>query len=437
MSITGKIIKILSLGTGVLLRLGGQKSTREPVLPPSSQAGSDNAGDILLVGFVGGTGGISVMMLELGACLVSRGLRVRIVVPSWETTIDYAERCRQRGVGVERTPLLFERTSRLGQLVNALRFVGRYRAAIIHYHANGDVLHHSFLYAMDLLHAPPSFFTPQGTFDEPLSQLSATHWASAVPRHFKQVICISRRVLRRQLGYGVSKERLRLIYNGVNVDRFASGDARVARQELGAPDRARLIVFSARIEPQKRPLDGVRAFRQIADEFPDAQLVFVGAGSLEVQTRTEAEQAGLSARVYFVGHRDDVPNWLAAANVWLLPTETEGFSLAVIEAMAAGCSIVSTQCPGNDEILVHEENSLVVAVGDVGAMAQALRRLLSDPGLSSKLRGNARETARRYSLYHMVEAHLACYTDAQVDASESNAAANTHATRSFDSTEKG
>jgi glycosyltransferase involved in cell wall biosynthesis len=80
--------------------------------------------------------------------------------------------------------------------------------------------------------------------------------------------------------------------------------------------------------------------------------------------------------------------------VWLLPTEAENFSLAVLEALAAGCAIVSTPCRGNDEVLVHDQNALLAPVGDVDALAGCLRCLLADRARRERLRDGARRTSR-------------------------------------------
>src|SRR5262249_40366975 len=119
----------------------------------------------------------------------------------------------------------------------------------------------------------------------------------------------------------------------------------------------------------------------------------------------------LTDRVHFAGYRPDVPDWLAAATVWLLPTEAENFSLSVLEALAAGCPILSTLCPGNDEVLVAGENALIHPIADVEGLAIGLRRLITDDGLRSRLSGNARRTAQRFTIERMVERYASCYAE--------------------------
>jgi len=90
----------------------------------------------------------------------------------------------------------------------------------------------------------------------------------------------------------------------------------------------------------------------------------------------------------------------------------ENFSLAVLEALAAGCPILSTLCQGNDEVLVAGKNALTVAVGHIDGKVQGLRRLLSEPDLRKRLRVAARETAGNYDVEHMVNQYLNCYDNA-------------------------
>jgi glycosyltransferase involved in cell wall biosynthesis len=237
-----------------------------------------------------------------------------------------------------------------------------------------------------------------------------TRWARAVDRHFRRIICVSADSRQRQIRNGVPAGRTTLIYNGIDVARFASGSAAAAWRALpDVPPGSRLILSTARLDEQKQPMAAVEAFARIAAEFPEVHLVLTGRGPLEEATRTAAARAGVEGRVHLVGHQSNVPDWLAAAAVWLLPTLGEGFSMAVIEAMAAGCPIVSTRCAGNNEVLEDDVNALTVPVRDVDALAGALRRVLSDPSLAARLAAAARTTAARYSLDGVVDRHLESY----------------------------
>ena len=199
-------------------------------------------------------------------------------------------------------------------------------------------------------------------------------------------------------------DRVHTIRNGIDTERFAGGDGNAARRLLGVEPETPLLVFTSRLDSQKRPLDALTVFQNVAAEFPALHLVYIGSGEQEATVRARAAEAGLLHRVHLLGFRCDVPDWLAAATVWILPTETENFSLSVLEALAAGCPILSTLCSGNDEVLRDGDNSLLTAVGDTDVQAQALRRLLSENALRRQLGGVARRDAESFRLDRMVEA---------------------------------
>ena len=350
---------------------------------------------------------------------------MKIVVPAFASTAAYAERCCARGVQVERTPLLtgaattrgprlLRRLSGAREFLNIVRFVHRYNAPVLHFQLGGaDTLSHYFLRALRLLRRPPVFVTPTtNTADLLPDEATARLWAAVAPRRLRKVICVSERGRSRQLSYGVPAEQVELIYNGIDVARFGAGDPSRARSQVAVGAHTPLILTHSRLDQGKRPLDALEAFRKIAAEFPEAHLVFVGEGPLEARIRDMADRAGLAPRVHLTGYQTNIPDWLAAATVWFLPTESEGFSMAVLEAMAARCPIVSTLCPGNDEVLMDGENALLTAVGDVDAQAAALRRLLSDAELRASLGAAAHRAAQRYSIDRMAEAHMACYAGA-------------------------
>lgn len=368
--------------------------------------------DVLLAGLVGGTGGASRLMLELAVRLDARGLRTRIVVPDFETTRAYVERCRARDVNAEWTPWLHPRGGALAGLLDAARFVRGFRAPVVHYHFSENFAHHQLLRAMDLLKPPPALATVHSPYEEPApGARMALRWAESAPRHFHRVICVAEWARRLQIAYGLPAAMVGRISNGVDLERMRSGTAARARAELGVGPDVPLISVIARIASQKRPVEAVHAFAGLAAEYPDARLLFVGSGELEGAVSAAAAAAGLGARVHLLGQRADVADWLAATDVWLLPTEREGFSVGVIEAMAAGRAIASTRCPGNDEVLVDGRNALVVPVGDVTAMTAAIRRLLANPPLRDELGRAARADAEPYSLDAMADAYIACYDE--------------------------
>jgi L-malate glycosyltransferase len=171
--------------------------------------------------------------------------------------------------------------------------------------------------------------------------------------------------------------RLQVIPNGIRVDRFTA-----QRHTAG-----RRIGTVGRLVPEKNYPLLLRAASMIRD----SELVFVGDGPL----RGELEkQAG--ANVSFLGQRADVSELLAGFDVFVLSSNTEGMSIAVLEAMAAGCPIVVTAVGGNVELIKHMQTGLVVPPNDEAALRGAIERLLADRALASRLSTAARAAAEEH-----------------------------------------
>jgi glycosyltransferase involved in cell wall biosynthesis len=367
--------------------------------------------DILYIGFLLGHGGDALQMLELASGMASRGARVRLVVPELETTKGLAQLSADRGLPIVRTPLIRSSIDGVSQKpLDMVRLFTTHRAPLVHIHTGDCCLPRSAMLARRLLRCPRAFVTVQSPYEtvQP-GEPRASAWARTAGRQLRLIVCPSEHARRYQIRLGVPEDRVAVIRNSVDVRRFGSGNPAPARAALGLSSDDQVVLFSSRLDDQKRPLDAVSAFANVAKDFPRAHMAILGTGTLEGALRDTVRQLGLERRIHFAGHQDNVQDWLAASTVWILPTERENFSLAVLEAMAAGCAILSTNCRGNDEVLVDGRNALTTAVGAVDAMTSALRRLLSDESLRAQLGANARAAAAAYTADRMVDAHSMRY----------------------------
>ena len=124
-----------------------------------------------------------------------------------------------------------------------------------------------------------------------------------------------------------------------------------------------------------------------------ARFLIAGVGREQARLERHAEELGVRERIVFLGHRADVPALLAASDAFVLPSLFEGTPLSLLEAMAAGKPVVASAIPGNDELIVNDENGLLVPARDTDALAQALRRIVADPELRARLGAAARRRA--------------------------------------------
>jgi glycosyltransferase involved in cell wall biosynthesis len=204
--------------------------------------------------------------------------------------------------------------------------------------------------------------------------------------------------------------RVRLVPNGIDLARPASGDRDRGRRAIGIGREPLLIGTIGNLYPVKGHRVLLAALRELG---PEVHVAIAGRGNEEGALRAQAAELGIAERVHFLGYRDDTPDLLAACDIYALPSLFEGQSLALIEAMGARLPIVATQVGGNPEVLGPKDvTGLFVPAGDPQALAVELRRLAGDPGLRGRLGEAALARAKsEFSLAAMLGRYRALYAE--------------------------
>ncbi len=219
---------------------------------------------------------------------------------------------------------------------------------------------------------------------------TAAAWERAGARWADALVCASETEREDGERAGI-RAAWRVIYNGVDVERLnevGEAEQRDARRRLGVDDGP-LAVCVGRLSRQKGQDVLLDAWPAVRERVPEAQLWLVGSG----EDRDELEARAVNG-VRFAGERDDVPDWLAAGDVVVQASRWEGMSLAILEAMARGRSIVTTEVAGNREAL-GEGAGAIVPPEHPAALAEEVSRRLSDPELRAAEGRAARERAVR------------------------------------------
>ncbi len=171
------------------------------------------------------------------------------------------------------------------------------------------------------------------------------------------------------------------IPNGIEAAPFtaAAGDRLSFRHEVGARRWAAVATVVASLDAKGHG-DLLRAAAEVVSGGVDLHVVVVGEGhwGAPVISR-EAAELGIAERVHLLGFRDDIPRILAGSDMFVLPTPSEGLSIAIMEAMAAALPVVATTVGGNPELVEPGKTGYLVPVGDAGALAEAMRELAKDP----------------------------------------------------------
>lgn len=191
---------------------------------------------------------------------------------------------------------------------------------------------------------------------------------------------------------GVAREKLFVLHNSITKGREVSAEeiARLKRR-LSLREGERVVLTIGRLSREKAQADLVRAFGLLARSSTqmNARLVVVGEGPERVRLEALASELGLRERVVFAGQTRDVAPFYAVADVFALPSHSEGSPYVLLEALEAGLPVVATAVGGVPEIVTDEESALLVAPRDEEALARALARLLSDAALARALTSKA------------------------------------------------
>jgi glycosyltransferase involved in cell wall biosynthesis len=195
-------------------------------------------------------------------------------------------------------------------------------------------------------------------------------------RHVSAFIVISREIDNELAAVGVPAERRVFIPNGVDTARFAPAlpVARSEARRIFALGDGPVAVFTGRLAPEKRLDLIIGAWPAVRAAHPDAELLIAGDGP-EMARLSRLTGPG----VRFVGALDDVLPVLQAADVFVLPSDTEGLSNALLEAMAAGLAPLATAVGGAPDLITPGKNGLLVPAGDRAALTTALLELLAEP----------------------------------------------------------
>lgn len=201
-----------------------------------------------------------------------------------------------------------------------------------------------------------------------------------------------------------------VIPNGIDADRYSRPETRQRwRRAHGFAEDDLLIVSVARLEPQKNPLGLIESFAQALAGDQRCHLLLAGDGSLRDAARERAGCCGVAARVHFLGARADVPDLLAASDLFALASLWEGSPIAVMEAMAAGLPVAATAVGGVPELVQDGATGILAPAGDNQALARALAALARDPQRRGELGRAAAARSARFSLTAMVESYSALF----------------------------
>lgn len=316
---------------------------------------------------------------------------------------------RVRSLGITPHVIDSKGSFNLGYISAMRDLVRAHDVSLIHAHLLGSNVYGALL---ALICRKPMIATFHGAVDVAARERFLKAKFAIIGWGASAIVCVSRR-LQQELAERstLPTHKLELIYNGVDPESFLSPCAGSLKAELGLAEQAMLVVSIGNIRPAKGYEYLVDAAVRLAEHAPDIHFIVVGHQRKALFDELEAQinRASRQPNIHWLGFREDVADILRQADVFLLPSVSEGFSIATVEAMMAGVPVIATRSGGPEEILEDNQSGFLIPVKDSAAIACAIEKLM-DPAERSRVTEVARDTAQtRFSLHSMLSGYQNLY----------------------------
>jgi len=208
------------------------------------------------------------------------------------------------------------------------------------------------------------------------------------------------------------KKDIQVIYNFIEVEKYDKVHQKKCNRIAIAKPTEKVLTHISNFRPVKRVEDVIKVFYEVQKEIP-SKLLLVGEGPERIKAENLVNQLKISDKVMFLGNSSEVAKLLCYSDIFLLPSQTESFGLAALEAMAAKTAVISTNTGGLPEVNIHGVTGYLSNLGDVKDMAKNAISILKDEETLEAFKINAREHTKRFSLENILpvyeDIYKSCY----------------------------
>lgn len=339
-------------------------------------------------------GGAERMLLGLVEKL--KGERYEFLVSCLRNDGLIAAEMRKRGIRV--VDLNVRKGWELIALGKLIRMLRKEKIDLVHTHLAGADIVGALGAGVS---GVPVISTRHNTYERWQGSFLLSFLYSKILASAAMIVAVSEAVKSYLVDWGrIPAERILVIPNGIDPGEFhPGGDGLVQKKALGFARNSRVVGTVGRLDALKGGEYFLRAARHISDSRPGTSFLIVGDGPERRKLQRKAKQLGLGERVIFTGWREDIPELLAAMDIFVLPSRREGLGLAALEAMGCARPVVASRVDGLRELVTEGENGLLVRPGDVAELTDAILLLLRDKELARKMGARGCERVKeRYDL---------------------------------------
>ncbi len=360
-------------------------------------------------------GGSGVVATELGLALAKKGCEVHFITYHQPVRLDLlTKNVYFHEVFVEEYPLFHYQPYELALSTKLVDIVLRYKLDLLHVHYAIPHAYAAYM-AQQMLQEKgvkiPFVTTLHGTD----ITLVGSHPSYKTAVEFSinnsdAVTTVSDSLREDTLRLFDIKKEIDVVYNFIDVNKYPLiNDDECDRSSLAKPNE-RILTHISNFRPVKRVADVVKIFYEVQKEIP-SKLLLVGDGPDREKIDRLCKELKIKEKVLFLGNSNEVNKILCYSDLFLLPSQTESFGLAALEAMAARTPVISTNSGGLPEVNLHNITGFLSPVGDVIDMAKNALYILNDEEILTTFKDNAKKHSEKFTLNRVLPDYIEIYED--------------------------
>lgn len=363
-------------------------------------------------------GGSGVVATELGMALANHGHEVHFITYNQPVRLDFiSHNLHFHEVMMEEYPLFQYQPYELALSTRMVEVVEKYQLEVLHVHYAIPHAYAAYM-AKQMLKEKGIDIKVVTTLHGTDITLVGSHpsYKTAVAfsiNHSDVVTAVSKSLKEDTLRLFDINNDIKVVHNFIDVEKYTKqSEAECQRGALALPEE-RILSHVSNFRPVKRTQDVVKIFEIIQRNIP-AKLLMVGDGPERWNAELLAKRLGVYDKIIFLGNSNEVDKILCYTDVFILPSETESFGLAALEAMAAETPVISTNTGGLPEVNVHGVTGFLSAIGDVEDMAKNTEIILKNDESLTLFKSNAKAHASRFSLKNILPIYEEIYDSLRV-----------------------
>jgi N-acetyl-alpha-D-glucosaminyl L-malate synthase BshA len=362
-------------------------------------------------------GGSGVVATELGMALADNGHEVHFITYNQPVRLDFlSHKLHFHQVLIEEYPLFQYQPYELALSSKMVEVVEKHELEVLHVHYAIPHAYAAFMAKQMLLEKGISIkvvTTLHGTDITLVGSHPTYKTAVEFSINNSDVVTAVSNSLKQTTNHLFKiKKEIQVVYNFVDIEKYDKAENQECKRDALAKPNERILTHISNFRPVKRVEDVIKIFYEVQKEIP-SKLLMIGEGPDRAKAEILTKKLGITDNVFYLGNSTETVKILCYTDLFLLPSQTESFGLAALEAMAAKTAVISTNTGGLPEVNIQGKTGFLSDLGDIKDMAKNAISILKEDAILDQFKRNAKEHTKKFSLQNILpvyeEIYNSCY----------------------------